>query len=149
MKVVNHTAISLILGAALYTYLESFSCFLWVLITGIFIDIDHYIDYAISRGMTLNPKKISDALRCDYLSFKKIILFLHSYELVIILWLAIFIFGLNSIWKCAATGFTAHLFLDQAFNPVKPLGYFLSFRIANNFEPKKIFVKRKEGKLWM
>lgn len=144
MRVLGHTAISVIIGGISYNHTRSLSGFLWVLTAGILIDMDHYIDYIRNRGFSFNIKKVHNTCRYGYLNFKKITLILHSYELLILLWVSIFIFGLNSIWKYAAIGFTAHLFLDQIFNPVRPFGYFLAFRIANNFETKKLFLE-KEG----
>lgn len=145
MKITGHTIASLIAGGILYKLTHSFAAFLWVLIIGIFIDLDHYIDYVIEDGVGFNPKKIYSAFKQGPDYFKKLTLILHSYELMIILWIAIFILDLNIVWKCAAISFSLHLFIDQIANPVMPLTYFFLFRIANHFETKKIFITHNQG----
>ncbi len=136
----GHAAITLTLGTILYYYNHySLGAFLSFVISGILIDIDHYIDYIRERGLTFNLKKVYATCKYGNIHFKKITVFLHSYELVILLWLVTFMLNGHIIWKYTALGFTLHLFIDQIVNPVLPFGYFLSFRIANNFETNKIF----------
>jgi len=145
MKTMGHVATSLIAGGILYKFTHSSAAFLWVLIIGIFIDLDHYIDYVREIGVGFNPKKIYSTCKYGTIYFKKLTLALHSYELMIILWIAIFIFDLNIVWKCAAISFSLHLFIDQIANPVMPLTYFFLFRMANHFETKKIFITHNQG----
>ncbi|MFC1666402.1 hypothetical protein ACFL0P_00830 [Candidatus Omnitrophota bacterium] len=137
MIVLGHVAISLTGASIIYSYTHSLAGFLGFLITGIFVDLDHYIDYIRERGLSFNLIKICSTFRREYMSFKRLTVFLHSYELLALLWTAIFIFNLNIVWKSAAISFTLHLFIDQISNPVAPLAYFLWFRIMNNFETKK------------
>jgi len=142
MRILGHTAVNLTIGAILYNYRPSIAGFLWFLIAGIFIDLDHYIDYVRERGISFDFKKVHDFIKDGYKHFEKLTLLLHSYELLILLWILIAIFNLNIIWRYAAMGLTVHIFTDQIANPIVPLGYFLWFRIANNFEAKKLFTKR-------
>lgn len=72
------------------------------------------------------------------MNLKKVYLYLHSYELIIFLWLAIYIFKLPDIWTAIAIGMTQHLILDQITNPVNRMGYFISYRIKNRFEKEAI-----------
>lgn len=145
MKIMGHAVTSLIAGGILYKFTYSFAAFLWVLILGIFVDLDHYIDYVRENGVSFNPKKIYSTCKYGHIYFKKLTLVLHSYELIIILWIAIFVLDLNIVWKCAAISFSLHLFIDQIANPVMPLTYFFLFRIANHFETKKIFITHNQG----
>ena len=142
MKVLGHTVISLTAGSILYNYSHSFSGFLWFLIAGILVDGDHYIDYVRERGLSFNFKKVYNTCKYDYMDFKKMTLVLHSYELLALLWLVVFLFHLNIAWRYAAISFSLHLFIDQFSNPGLPLAYFLLFRIVNKFETKKIFRDR-------
>ena len=57
-------------------------------------------------------------------------------------WLLIYSFDLGIIWKGMAIGLTTHLLLDQFTNPIKPLFYFLTFRIMNKFEKSKIMSEK-------
>lgn len=145
MRVLGHVAISVTIGSILYNYSHSIASFLVFLIAGIFADADHYIDYVREKGLTFNLMKVHDACKYDYMNFRKIVVFLHSYELVILLWLAIIFFDLNIIWKYAAIGLGLHIVTDQVFNPVFPFSYFFCFRLANNFETKRIFGEREVG----
>ncbi len=143
MKVPGHVAVSLAAGTILYNRTHSLPGFLWFLAAGILIDGDHYIDYARERGISFNPKKVYDGCKNGFKDFKKIVLFLHSYELAMLLWLAILMFKLDVAWVCGAIGFSLHLFVDQITNPTRPLSYFILFRIANNFEANKVALTKE------
>jgi hypothetical protein len=147
MKVLGHVAISITTGTILYNYSCSFAAFLGFLITSIFIDIDHYIDYIRERGLSFNLKKIYD-MCLSPVYFKKLTLILHSYELMILAWLVIIIFNLNTVWKYVAAGLTLHIFIDQITNPILPFAYFLWFRILNNFETNKLLEKGVNHAYW-
>ncbi|MFC1624694.1 hypothetical protein ACFL28_05255 [Candidatus Omnitrophota bacterium] len=142
MRPLGHTVISLAAGSILYNYGHSARIGLAsFLIASIFLDLDHYIDYVREHGVSLDFKKICNAFRNCCNEFKRVTIFLHSYEVLILFWLCIFMFDLGVIWKYCAIGFTLHLLIDQIVNPMVPLAYFLSFRIATNFETEKIFTK--------
>jgi len=144
MIVLGHAFISVTVGGILYSYSHSIAGFLWFSIAGIFIDIDHYIDYIREHGITFNLKEVYNYCKDNYTGFKKLTLIFHSYELSILLWSAILLFNLDIVWRYIAVSFTLHILLDQMINPVLPLTYFLLFRIANNFETKKLFVDRRK-----
>ena len=142
MRPFGHTVISLAAGSILYNCGHSARIgAIPFVIAGIFLDLDHYIDYLREYGVSFNFKKIYRTFKNCYSKFKKITIFLHSYEVLILFWWCIFIFDLGVIWKYCAMGFTLHLFIDQIVNPTVPLAYFLSFRVATNFETKKLFTK--------
>lgn len=143
MKVREHALVSLIGAGVLYKLTDSLGVSLWVFIMGVFIDIDHYIDYVRENGISFNPKKVYLACEEGHIYFKKFILFLHSYELILVLWLAIFMLDLGIVWKYAALSFSLHLLLDQMANPVVPFAYFFSFRAVNSFATKKIFITKE------
>ena len=65
-------------------------------------------------------------------------LVLHSYELIMAFWIAIWIFSLGDLWIAAATGFTQHLLGDQVTNPVKVMAYFYTYRMARGFRTDRI-----------
>ncbi|MFC1621389.1 hypothetical protein ACFL2G_03695 [Candidatus Omnitrophota bacterium] len=142
MRVLGHTAASLTMGAILYNYTHSLNGFLCFLMAGVLIDADHYLDYAREYGISFNFKKIYNTCKTPT-SFKKLILILHSYEFVIILWFLIFVFHLNVLWSYVAVGFTIHLLIDQATNSVRSLSYFFLFRVLNNFKTEKVFITRE------
>ena len=114
----------------------NFNIILLCLLFGWLIDLDHLIDFFL-----LNKKK-------DYFNFnlffsgsyfqktQKIYIFLHSYEITLIL---IFFSSLYDEYiYYAALAHFLHLFQDQIFNKVKFFSYFFIYRLSNNFDIKKI-----------
>ena len=106
------------------------------------IDLDHIIDYYINYHFTLKIKDIYTA--CLEMKVKRLYLVLHSYEILIVLWGAIFIFPLSNFWKAIAIGLTQHIIFDQITNPISRLGYFLTYRIAKRFD--KELILKEAGK---
>jgi len=112
------------------------ACFL----SGIFIDLDHHFDYLLEKKeIPLSYKKLVDFCKYDHQS--KLYLFLHSYELLLLLWLSITYFSLGAVWLGIAIGFTTHIICDEIVNPGRPLSYFLIYRIKHNFNRKMFFKK--------
>lgn len=62
---------------------------------------------------------------------KKTGFYFHSYELLLILVSLCFVTHFNYLLSFTTLGFAIHLFLDQIYNPVNPLTYFLTYRILN------------------
>ncbi len=144
MKPIGHAAITLTLGGILYKYSHSFTGFLSFFITGILVDMDHYFDYIRENGLSFNPGKVYK--NCAYHGhFKKLFLFLHSYELLIVMMLALLSFNLNIIWTYVTLGLASHLLTDQITNPVLPFSYFFSFRMINGFRTEKVFLTKEVG----
>jgi hypothetical protein len=103
---------------------------------GVFIDLDHLFDYFYSHSFTINPKKVYQA--CLEMNLKRWFLFLHSYELVALFWIAIWLFSLSAVWKALAIGFTQHIIFDQITNPINTCGYFLTYRIMRGFDKRAL-----------
>ncbi len=112
------------------------ACFL----SGILIDLDHHLDYIIIRKkIPFRYKSLLEFCHVDHTH--PIYLLLHSYELLLLLWVSVFLFDLGVIWMGAAVGFTAHIFCDEFANPIKPMAYFLIYRAKNRFN-RRAFLKR-------
>ncbi|NOQ86918.1 MAG: hypothetical protein GQ554_08575 [Deltaproteobacteria bacterium] len=60
-------------------------------------------------------------------------MFLHAYEHLLLFAFIIVISNYNIFIIAAGVGFTQHLILDHIFNPVKPMAYFLTYRLKNRF----------------
>tara|TARA_Y100000031_G_scaffold135896_1_gene159533 strand:- start:2 stop:424 length:423 start_codon:yes stop_codon:yes gene_type:complete len=138
MKPIGHAIVSITAASILYQYTHSIAGFIWFVACGTLIDADHYIDYVRECGVSFNPKKVYHSCKNGYKTFKKIVIIFHSYELVIILWLAIFIFNLGIVWAQAALGLTLHMFVDTLVNPLLPSSYFFLYRAMHNYETKEI-----------
>jgi membrane-bound metal-dependent hydrolase YbcI (DUF457 family) len=81
--------------------------------------------------------------------FKKIYLFLHSIELVVLFWLIVMFFRNNMLLLGVAIGYTQHLLLDNLNNKIiSPFSYFLGYKVYHNFNPDKLFDKVKLKKMY-
>ncbi|MDP2913576.1 MAG: hypothetical protein Q8N91_06180 [Candidatus Omnitrophota bacterium] len=112
-------------------------------IAGIFIDLDHIIDHYINNGFTLNPNAVYDA--CIDIKFKTLYLVFHSYEIVILLWIAIYCFSLSNAWKALAIGITQHVIFDNLTNPMRKLGYFFTYRALKRFRKDLLIRNTSKG----
>jgi len=125
--------ISLGLQATMHSWPATLGCFL----SGVLIDVDHYLEYCLIRKkFPFRYEHLVDF--CFDGSVSKIYLFFHAYEYLVILWFLICFFHPGNVWLGVATGLTTHLFFDQFTNPIKPYFYFLTFRVKNRFEKSKI-----------
>jgi len=107
--------------------LGAFICFL----VGILIDIDHFFDYVMDTGWNLNLKQF---FHYSYgAKYEQSYLFLHAYEHLLLIVIIIVISNYNIFIIAAGVGFTQHLIFDHIFNPVKPMAYFLTYRLKNRF----------------
>ncbi|MCM8760987.1 MAG: hypothetical protein NC938_00625 [Candidatus Omnitrophica bacterium] len=141
MKPLAHIAASGIISIAVGIYFKSIGCAAISLAAGVLVDADHFIDYYTSHPFTIRIKYIYNA--CEEIRIKKLYVILHSYELVLILWLAIFALSLSDYWKAAAIGLTQHILFDQFTNPIGRLGYFVIYRMIRGFK-KELLVTLKD-----
>ncbi len=141
MKTSYHVAasagISLGYQAVMHSWPATLGCFL----SGVLIDIDHYIEYCVIKRSF--PFRYKDLVYfCNDARVTKQYLVFHAYEFLLALWFLIYCFDLGIIWTGVALGLTAHMLLDQWSNPIKPLYYFMVYRIKNNFEKTRILSDR-------
>jgi hypothetical protein len=140
MKPAHHVIISGGVSAILAIWVKSPPAILACFLSGIFIDLDHYLDYYLERKeLPLSYRKLVDFCNNDHKS--KLRLPLHSYELLLLLWISVFYFSLGVFWVGVAIGLTTHIICDEIFNPLRPLSYFLIYRIRHGFNRKMIFKK--------
>lgn len=142
MRPLAHVVTSSVISIYVWIHFRSFVCALISFLAGVLIDLDHLIDFYANNRFTFSIKRIYCA--CIRIRFRKIYILLHSYEMLIILWLAIYFFSLSNIWKALAIGLTQHIIFDQLTNPISRYGYFLTFRIAKGFK-KEIVLKTTYG----
>lgn len=116
-------------------------CAFFSFIAGVFVDLDHLIDYSLNHSFTTNLKFIYDA--CAKIDIERLYILMHSYEVMALLWILIYTFSLSIVWKAVAIGLTQHLILDQLANPINTYGYFLAYRIINGFDTNKIINQEK------
>lgn len=141
MSPTSHAIISTALGMMLYSITRSMQAVIGVFIGGVLIDADHLIDYFLTykrfAPLKVMYRRLSE-VRLYYLC-----LILHSYEIVIILWVLVFLFAGNRWLLGLAWGASVHLACDQLafFKKMRPGTYFLSYRLARKFRVPKVLKK--------
>lgn len=138
MRVKGHIYATItISGIILFVY-NSISAFISSLVSGILIDIDHLLDYYLHRGADLRIKRFFNW--CYKNEWQRLILLFHSIELVLILWLCIFVFNLGLFWIGFAVGITQHMVLDIIFNSevINAYSYFFLYRLSRGFSREYI-----------
>lgn len=105
-------------------------------LAGVFIDVDHWIDYWLMRRLDLDVQAFFAYFRRPNQS--RIFIPLHGYELLALWWTIALAGGLGPWAIGVAAGCSLHLALDQLTNPVHPLGYFLAYRVAVRFEGARL-----------
>ena len=140
MKPTHHVIISGGVTAVFSIWVKSWGALAACFLCGIFIDLDHHIDYFLTTGkITLSYQKLVSFFH-DH-ERPKVYLFFHSYELQALLWASIFLFDLNAVWMGAAIGLSTHMVCDEFANPIKPMAYFFTFRATKGFEGRYLFKK--------
>lgn len=138
MKPIYHVAISTGLSAIVYAWFKSIPAAMACFLSGIFIDLDHHLDYFIcQRKIPSSYKKLLEW--CAAHKTGRFYMIFHSYELLTILWLNIYFLKLDEIWIGFALGVSVHLICDQIVNPLKPLYYFLIYRFMHRFDRRSLY----------
>lgn len=137
-----HLIFSIIFSAVIFikTNTAIYACIF--ILGGVFIDLDHFVDHFI---FFKNRFKLSDFLDSEYLKSRKAYLFLHSWEIIlIVLIFAVKIksFGLLLVFFSASL----HLAIDN-IQRKNLLAYFLFYRAYNKFNAAVIFPEFK-GKFY-
>ncbi len=137
MRPNKHITISVgsgvILGLLMRSWVGGLSC----CVVGIFIDLDHFLDFWLNRGFAVSPKKFLDF--CFNGTSAKFYDALHGYEYIpLLVWIGTFP-GLRNLGWGATVGYVLHLICDQCFNThLNRWTYFLTYRILVRFDSSRI-----------
>lgn len=143
MKLSHHIAVSSVISCILYILFKSWGLTIASFVTGIFIDLDHYIDYLIDRGAPFNIREFFHSIYEETL--KKIYLIFHGWEWSIILLLLGWSSGWNHWIVGVMIGYGHHMVLDALLNTHWPvLGYSLLWRWKRNFVSEAIRPRKSE-----
>lgn len=143
----RHVIASFSIGAVFYFFSRSIAASLFCIFSGVLVDLDHFLDYAINSGMKrFTFKEMYWAcLNLPHLKeeseIKKVYLLLHAWEIVVILWI-VYILTRNIYSLALAIGYTEHLILDTVARAFHPLAYSLIYRFRRGFKPIKFFHSR-------
>ncbi|MBI5374903.1 MAG: hypothetical protein HZA77_05680 [Candidatus Schekmanbacteria bacterium] len=134
MKPTHHLYTSIATAAVVYPLTGSLMASLGCIIAGVFIDVDHLLEFFMFSKQRFSVKNFMSFFMS--LHYKKAFVLFHSYELIIVLWLICLKVN-NVVAYGAMLGYTIHMVFDMIFNPVYWYGYFLSFRLATGFSKEK------------
>jgi len=132
----EHFIPSIIIGLIGYWVFKRSELVLVALLTGWMIDIDHLFDYILACGFSFSWKEFFSGT--SFKKNKKIIVFLHSWELILVWLIGWGEFGRLDIAVIGALSWAGHLILDQFSYNLHCLSYFFIYRLFNNFKIEKI-----------
>lgn len=143
MKASHHVAVSALASTCLQITVRSWELTIATFMSGIFIDLDHYIDYLMEYSSPCDMKKFFHCIYEEKL--RKIRMLFHSWELLVVL----SIMGWISTWNPWILGITIgcglHMVLDAVFNTNWPVsGYSLFWRWKNDFIAEAIRPRKSE-----
>lgn len=139
MKVVVHVAVSLVIGIPLYFAFPSVDTYVFCFLTGVFLDVDHFIDYlwwskdkSLKKFFILGPSYFDDPHSTDR--------FLHSIDLFSLFAVPIMLLqpalGIGII-----VGFASHIVLDFVGFGFSLFYFFFLYRFV--FGKRKILSLRE------
>ena len=143
MKLPQHAAASAVISGALHLAFRSGELTLSSFAAGVFIDLDHVLDFFREHGVSADVPKFFHA--CHGRHFERAVLFLHAWELLPVLGVVAWQMGWNAWALGALIGMGHHLMLDQFSNGVSPFGYSLIWRIRQGFLFEAIFPEPQDG----
>jgi len=131
-------------GGAVYLLSQSMEVAIITFLSGVFLDLDHVLDYFIFSKEKFTINKLFS--RYDDVEWEKTSLIFHSFELYLILAIMTYYFS-NNILLGLTYGIGLHLLLDQLWNCHLRGGillshwfYFLFYRIGVGFHKSKLVV---------
>jgi len=113
---------------------------------GVLVDLDHFLDYWYSEGRICFDLKTFLATRYWRKSGRLFIVF-HAFEylpIVFLLWRAV----KGRRWAVAATAaMSSHVLADHLVNELRPLAYFILYRLAHGFRADELLDIEKVRRL--
>lgn len=143
MRVKEHIISAVPFGIGYFLISRDLTATAIAVATTILLDIDHAADYVVIQKHIPSLRKMTEAFK-SFGIISKNYLWLHSWEFVFILAGLLYFFP-NRYGTAVFCGFTLHLLIDQIHNTccmgkynLKPLFYFLLYRIFMKFEVLKL-----------
>ena len=136
MKLRDHTIIAAATGAAAYLATKSPGFTAGIVLSGIFIDLDHFYDYFRNVAYKIDIRDFF--YKCHNYEFKKLYVPLHSYEFLVLLAL-VGCFYPAKIILGALAGSSIHLLADLLYNKVYFFTYSFAYRLSEKFDSKVLF----------
>jgi len=137
MHLAHHIVVSGVAAAVLWAGFRSSALALASVLTGVFIDLDHWLDYFREYGFRLSVRAFFDVSRRR--AWRHLYLVLHGWEWLVVLLVACAATNWNPWLVGACIGWTHHLVADQIVNRPVLLGYWLVYRWAHRFEKEAMY----------
>jgi hypothetical protein len=137
MKIEYHIAVSSLISGILYVIFKSWGLSVASLISGIFLDLDHAIDYFLEKGFSINIREILHFFYKE--KHQKITLIFHGWEWLTCLVIAAALTDFNPWVSGALIGCMHHMILDYLSNKAPFLTYSFVWRWKNNFNSMMLF----------
>lgn len=142
MKIAQHAAISVVAGAGAYAASRSWEMAAGVFIMGVFIDLDHIIDYWREHPFRMDLEHFF--VTCEDYGLNRAYLIMHSVEWVVPL--GLLVYYTRSPWITGlAAGWAVHMVFDIIGNYTNNWTYFLTFRAIVGFDIHRSFETYKGG----
>jgi hypothetical protein len=110
-------------------------------ISGIFIDLDHLIDYVIEHGLHFNIKEFFPFFYEE--KHSKITLLFHGWEFLIIFATVAWFTDFNPVVTGVLIGYGHHIILDYVYSRTAFLSYSLIWRWKIKFDSKRVFPRNR------
>lgn len=130
-----HAVLTLLLAGYFYYHTGSWVWAVLSVIGGIFIDVDHFIDHFLYFGTRFD---LMSFLKHEHLASGKCYVFLHSWELLGMLWFfSVFVKWLFPV----AAGMTCHMMVDSLIsNRANLMSLSLIYRWRHAFNVKDPYI---------
>lgn len=136
-----HVAASITISGILFLIFRSWGLAIASFISGIFIDLDHVLDYFFEHGIPLDIKKFFHFFYGE--QYKKLTLILHGWEWLVLLLIASRLTDWNP-WVTGLTiGWGQHMLFDRFYNISTFGSYSFFWRLKNGFDTNKILLKNR------
>jgi membrane-bound metal-dependent hydrolase YbcI (DUF457 family) len=138
----THLFLSLLIGYLVWRFLKKSlaASLLGGLLGGFLVDIDHFFDYIKAFGLRFNFYYFANG--SQFAKTNKIYIPLHSFELAILLFLLGFLIlkksRIGSFLIAFSLALFIHLLIDTAANHMPFQAYFLTDRILNHFDLRRV-----------
>lgn len=146
MRAKYHLITSVPVSGIAYFFSKDYFLSAAVLLSHIFIDLDHLFDYCYYSYIKKEKISVKNFFEvCYNRKLEKIFLILHSYELFAIISTAS-MFLINPVINGIIIGGLTHLALDSVFNGNRRYSYFLTYRIIKKFSAESFYEKSSSCK---
>lgn len=137
-EITLHCILTFLLAALIYSKTESVFYAVIFIFAGIFVDLDHLIDYFLYAKKKF---RLDEFLRCFQLKSGRVYIFLHSWELAFGALVAGMFSNSNALLIFAA-GLGIHLAIDNIQRQNR-LFYFLIYRFYKKFDVRILLPEYK------